>query len=101
MSASIFAKLGVFAETADAALAHAAGWVLAKLSVVQEDVATMEATHPLIVEAIASAKAYAVAHGIPTGALENAGEALLALAQKVAAGPQPAPAPTVNPPAAS
>ena len=94
MSASIFAKLGVFAETADAALAHAAGWVLAKLSVVQEDAAAMTAAHPLIAEAVVAAKAYAVAHGIPTGALENAGEALLALAQKIAAG---APAQTANP----
>lgn len=86
MSDPLFAKLGTWAATA-----HAAGWLMAKLDAVQGDVTAMEAASPLVAEALAAGKAYATAYGVPVEALETAGEALVALAQKVAAGPKGAP----------
>lgn len=85
MSDSVLTSLGHWAATADAALAHAAGWVLGKLDAAKADLATLEAGSPLVAEGLAAAQTYAVAHGVPVAALENAGSALLTLVQKVAA----------------
>ena len=107
MSDSILNKLGTFMGTADAALAHAAGWLMSKLDAIDTEVASIEASSPLVAQALTAAKAYAVAHGVPVAALDGAESALVALVTKVAASTTPAaPAPAAPvadpaPPAAS
>ena len=89
MSDPVFSKLGAWAATADAALAHAAGWLLAKVQVAQQELASIEASDPLVAEALTAAEAYANAHGVPVAAVQGVESALLALARKVAAPASP------------
>jgi len=106
MSDSILNKIGTFMGTADAALAHAAGWLMSKLDAIDAEVATITASSPLVAQALTAAKVYAVAHGVPVAALEGAESALVALVTKVASSAPAAPAPAApvadpTPPAAS
>lgn len=76
------------------AVEHAAAWLVGKVATADVSLHALEASSPLVAEAIAMGEASARAHGIPIDAIENVGEAVLDAAKALAAGlSQPAPEP--------
>lgn len=68
------------------AVQHAAAWLVGTVATADTSLHALEATSPLVAEAIAIGEAAATAHGVPVAAIENAGEAVLAEAKTLAAG---------------
>jgi hypothetical protein len=77
---------------------HAAAWVLGIEAIAENDVQQLEASSPLIADAIALAQSYVVAS--PTGvAIETTAEEVLALVKKIDATSPPTTAPVAGSPA--
>ena len=82
---------------------HAANWLVGRIAQGSASLHSLEASSPYVAEAIGAGLAKAQAAGIPVGAFENAGEAVLAAAKAMAAnlsvptGPVPPSTPAADP----
>ena len=65
---------------------HAAAWLVGKIAVAEQSLASLEADSPLVAEAIAAGEASAVAHGVPLPAIKTLGGEVLTLANELATG---------------
>jgi hypothetical protein len=63
------------------AVDHAAAWLVGHVAQAATDLRTLEASDPIVGQAIAAGEAFALAHGVPVPAIEAAGEAVLAAAK--------------------
>jgi hypothetical protein len=69
------------------AVEHAVAWLLGMATLAERDIRTLEATSPLVKDAIIAGEAAATAHGVPVARIVTGTEAVLALAQQVGAVP--------------
>lgn len=74
------------AASVAAHIRHAALWLIGAAAEAQKEVKALEVSDPLVAEAVAVGSAWASAHGVPMPAIEGATEAVLGIAQAVAAG---------------
>ena len=97
-SMSLFEKIENVGHECLTAAEHGAAWLVGQVACAQASLATLEASSPLVAEAISAGIASANAHGVPVGAIENIGDEVLAGAKQLAASlasPPPLPAATV------
>lgn len=78
-------------EGVEHAVQNGAAWLLGAFQIAEKDIQTAEADDPLVAEAAAMAKTWAVGHGTLVQNAEAVGDSILTLAKQVA--PPPAPAP--------
>ena len=64
---------------------HAAAWLLGMAVLTRTDLRTLEAQSPLVKDAIVAGEAAAEAHGVPVVAIVTGADAVLSLAQQLAA----------------
>ena len=62
---------------------HAAAWLLGMATLAERDLRTLEATSPLVKDAIIAGEAAATAHGVPVATIVTSAEQVLALAQQI------------------
>jgi len=80
-----FATLEADIAAEASTVVHAAAWLLGMATMAQKDVQTLEASSPLVRDAIAAGEAAAAAHGVPVATIVTGAEAVLALAQQIGA----------------
>ena len=82
---------------------HSAAWLVGMVAQSQKSLSDLEASSPLVTQAIVAGTAAAVAHGVPVGEIETVAADVLALAKTIAGGaPAPAPATAIaSPPPSS
>lgn len=85
-SPTIIEKLETLGHEALDAVEHAAVWLVGKIATASQSLHDLEASDPLVGEAIQAGIASATAHGVPVAAIENAGDAVVAAAKTFAAG---------------
>jgi hypothetical protein len=64
---------------------HAVAWLLGMATLAERDIRTLEATSPLVKDAIIAGEAAATAHGVPVATIVTGAEQVLALAQQISA----------------
>ena len=95
---TIMQNIETFGHDALTGVERAATWLVGKVAAAETSLHTLEANDPLVAEAIAAGDAWAAAHGVPTTAIETAGEDVLALAKQFASGLSAAPPASLSPP---
>lgn len=98
---SIITTLETEGHKALTAIEHAGAWLVGAVAQAEQSLTTLEASSPLVAEAVAAGEAAATAHGVPLVAVENIGEAVINAAKELAAGltAQPPPPPAAAEPA--
>lgn len=86
----LITKLEALGVRAMTAIEHGAAWLVGAAAVAQTDVAALEKESPLVQSAVTAGLALAEKHGVPIIAVEDAGAAVLAMAQQIAAKAPPA-----------
>jgi hypothetical protein len=101
-------KVEAEGQAALTAVEHGAAWLVGKAAQSATALSGLEASHPMVAEALQAGNAWAAAHGVPVAAISTAAASLLAAAQAfagelttaappaatpVAPAPAPAPAP--------
>jgi hypothetical protein len=89
---SVINTLENVGHAAMTAVEHAAAWLVGTIATAETSLASLEATSPLVAEAIAAGEASAQAHGVPITAIADAGSAVLTAAKELAADLSSAPA---------
>jgi hypothetical protein len=83
------------------AIEHAGAWLVGAVAQAEVSLSSLEASSPLIAQAIAAGEDSATAHGVPIVAVEDGFNAVMTAAKELASGltaPPPAPAnAAVNP----
>jgi hypothetical protein len=93
---TIIQKLEAFGHKCLTAAEHGAAWLVGMAATGSADLNALEKDSPLVGEAVQFGIAAAQAHGVPVGAIEDAGADVLAAAKQLAAG-LAAPAPVAVP----
>ena len=81
---SILDKIETQGREALTAVEHGAAWLVGEAAQYRTALADMEASSPMVADALAAGVAFAQAHGVPVVAIENAGAAVLAAAKAFA-----------------
>lgn len=83
---SIITTLETEGQKAWTAIEAAGAWLVGVVAQTEHTLTSLEASSPLVAEAVAAGEAAATAHGVPVVAVENIGEAVITAAKELAAG---------------